>query len=78
MKGQPYTPASIYFDSPRTVRDGEYVVTANGKTAYFVQRVRTSPTVPNRKYLSCLRWPPEDIPADARVHRLHWYRRSKK
>lgn len=77
MRGQPYTPCSLYYDSPRKVAEGDYIQTPTG-TSYFVTAVRPSPTMKHRKNLKCLRWPKDAIPAGAVVHELHWYSRDKR
>ena len=46
--------------------EGEYVVT-HTQRAFWIQRVRESTRIPNRFNLGVLRWPPEEIPADARI-----------
>ncbi|MFV9655900.1 hypothetical protein ACNFCK_13370 [Pseudomonas sp. NY15366] len=70
----PFTPCKLYIDGAQGLGAGDFIVTPAG-SAYLVQRTRPSPSRPNRLYLDCLRWPPEQIPADARCYRLHWYRR---
>lgn len=31
-----------------------------------------------RLCLGCVRWPPDEVPADAKVYRIHWTKRAKK
>ncbi len=73
MKGTAYSECRIFYDSH--VAEGDYILTANGKTAYFVTAVRASPRIRHRKYLRCLRWPPNEIPPGATVRHLRWYKR---
>lgn len=83
-----YTPASIYVDfgcrpGPATrclCVPGCYVVSRGprARAAYLVQTVRESKTVPGRRHLGVLRWPREEVPADACVHGLTWYPRKPK
>lgn len=71
------TEARLYVDGMPTLALGHYIVTANGKTGYFVTRMRPSPTIAGRRYLVVLRTDPAQIPEEATVHRLRWYRRDR-
>lgn len=71
---EPFTPCKLYIDGASDLSAGDYIITSGG-SAYLVQRTRPSPSRPDRLYLDCLRWPPEQIPADAMCYRLNWYRR---
>jgi hypothetical protein len=73
---QPYTPVKLTYDG-RLVAPGEFLRTKGG-SVYLIQSVKPSPSMPGRRYLGCLRWPIEEIPADATVHPLYWYARKKK
>ena len=73
-RGQPYTPCKLYIDGADDLSAGDYILTSGG-SAYLVQGTRPSPSKPERLYLDCLRWPPGDIPEDARCYQLNWYRR---
>lgn len=77
MKKAPYTPVKLYTDGPLGLRPGDYITTSGG-SAYLVQDVRPSPTKPRRRYLSCVRWPIEEVPADARRFAIYWYPRHRK
>lgn len=70
----PFTPCKLYIDGAEGLSAGDYIVTS-GRSAYLVQNTRPSPSKPERLYLDCLRWPVEQIPADARCYQLNWYRR---
>ena len=70
----PFTPCKLYIDGAQGLAADDFIVTPAG-SAYLVQRTRPSPSRPERLYLHCLRWPPEQIPTDARCYALHWYRR---
>lgn len=71
---EPYTPCKLYIDGADGLDVGDYIVTSGG-SAYLVQGVSPSPTREERVYLKCLRWPAEEIPADAKCYQLNWYRR---
>lgn len=73
---QPYTPCKLFYDG-RKLEAGDYLKTPAG-SAYLVQEVRINRNRPYRQQLKCLRWPVAEIPADATVHPLHWYARTKK
>ncbi len=70
----PFTPCRLYIDGAAGLAVGDFIVTSGG-SAYLVQATRQSPTKPQRLYLTCLRWPAEQIPADGRQWQLNWYRR---
>ena len=85
MIRQPYTPAKLYVDFGRYLRAGEcpcspgcYIVSSGqrARAAYLVQTVRESNTVPGRRHLGVLRWPREEVPDGACVHRMTWYPRK--
>jgi hypothetical protein len=73
---QPYTPVKLSYDG-RKVQPGEFLRTPAG-SVYMIQAVTPSPSRPQRRYLSCLRWPADEIPEGATVHPLYWYARTKK
>jgi hypothetical protein len=56
------------------LRAGDYLKTPGG-SAYLVQALRVNRKRPYRRHLDCLRWPIDEIPVDARVHPLFWYKR---
>lgn len=67
------------YDTPRVVEAGDYVVTAKGTSAYLVVKARRMRSrVPDRWALRCIRIHPDDVPGDARVHPLQWYRRDRR
>jgi hypothetical protein len=72
----PYTPVRLFYDG-RVVEPGEFLRTPAG-SVYLIEQVRPSPSRPQRRYLDCLRWPPDKVPEDATVHPLHWYPRKKR
>jgi hypothetical protein len=72
----PYTPVKLFYDG-RQVEVGDYL-RSNGGSLYLIQGVTQSPSRPQRRYLACLRWPPDKVPADATVHPLFWYARKKR
>lgn len=74
---QPYTACRIYVDGFPELQEGDYLRTTGG-SAYLVQALKASPTRPRRRYLTCLRWPVEEIPAGARVFEIRWYPRDKR
>lgn len=71
-----YTPCKLFYDG-RHVEVGEYLKTPAG-SVYLIQSVRQSPSRAYRRNLTCVRWPPDEIPEGATVHPLHWYKRTKK
>lgn len=76
-----YSVVRIYYDvHPEQDLDvGHFLQTqSRHRTTYFVESVRISPTRPERRWLRCLRWPPDQVPADATVWPLVWYPRKKK
>lgn len=73
----PYTECKLYYDGARLVLAGQYLKTPAG-SAYWIQGVRHSKTIPGRVHLKCLRWPVAEIPPEATVHPLHWYARPKR
>jgi hypothetical protein len=75
MRGQPYTPCRLFYDSIRALNVGDYLLTPAG-SAYLITAIRPSPSKPHRKHLECLRWPKAMMPDGARVHTLRWYRRT--
>lgn len=77
MNRAPYTECKLYVDGIPQLEVGQYLRTPGG-SGYFVTAIRQSPSRPQRRNLRCLRWPPKEIPADAVVHELHWYRRTPK
>lgn len=77
IRGQPYSQCRLYYDGLQPIEEGEFLRTPAG-SAYRIQRVTQHRTRPYRKNLVCLRVPVDDIPADAKVHPLHWYKRQKK
>lgn len=75
--GQFFTPTRLYYDSPRRVEPGQFIL-SNGGSVYLVRRVRHSPTIRFRKYLDVLRFDPTQVPTDAVVHVLVWYPRRRR
>lgn len=73
----PYTPCRLYYDGCRDLKAGDYLRTPAG-SAYLVQTIRQNRRRAYRQHLECLRWPAAEIPADSRVHALHWYPRRAK
>ena len=71
---QPYTSCKLYVDGAEGIAVGDFITTSGG-SAYLVQSVRPSPSIPERRYMQCLRWPIAEIPDDARRYQLSWYRR---
>lgn len=76
-KRAPYTPVKLYTDGLAGLRPGDYITTSGG-SAYLVQEVRPSPTKPRRRYLSCIRWPIDEVPVGARRFTIYWYSRNRK
>ena len=74
---EPYTECKLYVDGFPKLKVGDYLRTPGG-SAYLVQRLTPSRVWPQRRNLSCLRWPLEEIPANACVYELHWYKRPKR
>lgn len=73
----PYTQCRLYVDNALGFLEGHYITTRGG-SAYLITAQRLSKTVRFRKHFTCLRWPIEEIPADAKVHEIQWYRRKPK
>lgn len=74
---EPGTPCRLYVDGIAELRPGDFITTSGG-SAYLVQSMRQSPSRPARRYLDCIRWAAGEIPADARVWTIYWYRRPGK
>lgn len=77
MKRQPYTECRIYVDGMPELQVGDYIRTAGG-SAYCVTEMRQNSRRPYRRHLRCLRWPIAEIPDDATVFELRWYKRAKR
>lgn len=77
MMRQPYTECGLFVDGIFALEVGHYLRTAGG-SGYYVSRIRQSRTKPHRRNLRCIRTPVAEIPADATVHELRWYKRTKK
>lgn len=77
MRGEPYTLCRLFYDGFESLMPGQYLKTPAG-SAYRVESVRINSNRAYRQHIECLRWPAEEIPADARVHPLYWYPRKKK
>lgn len=73
----PYTPAKLYIDGVPDLEVGNFLV-SNGGSVYLVQAMRPSPTIRQRRYLDCVRWPAAEVPDDATVYEFYWYRRPRK
>lgn len=74
---QPYTECRIYVDGIPQLEVGHYLRTPGG-SGYLVTELRPNRRRPYRRNLRCVRWPVDEIPADATVFELHWYPRRKK
>lgn len=70
-----YTECRIFYDG--VVNAGDFLK-SNGGSVYLVQSVRQDKKRKRRRHLVCLRWPADEIPADAVVRSLIWYPRKKK
>lgn len=77
MRRPPYTECKLYVDGIPQLQVGQYLRTPGG-SAYCVTEIRPSRARPYRRNLRVLRWPVDDIPADATVYELHWYKRTRK
>lgn len=78
MRTKPaYTECRIYYDGTAAIEIGHYLRTPGG-SGYRIQNIRQDRKRACRRHLTCLRWPVDEIPADAVVHPLHWYPRTKK
>lgn len=79
MRTKPlYTPVKFYTDDAwPDLAPGHYVTTSGG-SAYLVQGVRHSTKRPGRIHWNGVRWPADDIPAGATVHRIVWISRKKR
>jgi hypothetical protein len=69
-----YSPCKLYIDGIFDLVVGDYLRTSGG-SAYLVQAIRQNRKRAFRRHLECVRWPVEEIPGDAVVHELHWYKR---
>jgi hypothetical protein len=76
VKREPFTTVKLFYDG-RTVKVGDYL-RSNGGSVYHIDEVSQSPSRPERRYLKCRRWPPDQVPADGVVHPLFWYERKKR
>lgn len=74
----PYTPVKFYTDDPWPDLEPGHYVTTSGGSAYLVQGVRKSKKLPNRTHWNGVRWPREEIPAGATVHKITWYPRKSR
>jgi hypothetical protein len=77
MQRPPYTECKLYVDGIPSLDVGHYLRTPGG-SGYQVVGIRQSMSRPFRRNLRCLRWPVDEIPVDAVVHDLHWYKRAPK
>lgn len=81
MRSRPmHTPCKLYvdfFDGKDRVKDGHFI-RSNGGSCYLITAVRPHKTRPRRLNLSCLRWPPDELPPDAVVHPMTWYPRKRR
>lgn len=67
----------LYVDGLPALAVGHYLRT-DGGSVYEVIGIRPSPGIKGRRYLRCIRTAPADVPSEARVWTLHWYRRKNK
>jgi hypothetical protein len=67
----------LFYDGMQTIEVGDYLKTPAG-SAYLIQSIRQNRNRAYRRHLQCVRWPADEIPARATVHRLYWYARTKK
>ena len=74
---EPGQPCRLYVDGMPSLEVGHFIVTSAG-SAYWVQRIRQSPSKWFRRYLQCVRVLPSEIPAGAVRHELVWYRRESR
>lgn len=77
MRKAPYTPVKLYTDGLSGLAPGDFITT-NAGSAYLVQEVRQSPSHEQRRYLSCVRSPGDEIPSNARRFESHWYSRNRR
>lgn len=75
MRGEPYTPCRLFYDGMQPIEVGDYLRTPAG-SAYLITEIKPHRTRAYRHNLKCLRWPTSEIPAEATVHPLYWYRRQ--
>jgi hypothetical protein len=66
----------LYYDSPRTVVEGDYLQTSTGRT-YLISDVRRQVrgARAGRWHLKCIVVNADDVAAGAVVHPVRWYRR---
>jgi hypothetical protein len=76
MRREPFTPVKLFYDG-RDVQVGDYL-RSNGGSVYHIDGVSQSPSRPQRRYLKCTRWPPDQVPEGATVHPIVWYPRKAK
>jgi hypothetical protein len=65
------------YDTDEPVQDGEYVVTGTGRS-YLILDARCAERgahAGRRWRLNCLVIEPDDVPVNATVHPISWYRR---
>jgi hypothetical protein len=72
-----YSEVRLYVDGIFALDVGHFLRT-NGGSVYMVQSIRQSPSRRHRRYLRCLRWPVAEVPAEAKVWELTWYRRKRR
>lgn len=78
MRRRPYyTQCKLFCDGIPQLDVGHFLRT-DGGSAYLVQSMRQDRKRPQRRHLVCLRWPVDEIPADAVVHSFYWYPRRKR
>lgn len=78
MRTKPaYSQCKIYVDGCPELEVGDYMFTRGG-SGYRVQSIRQDGKRAQRRHLTCLRWPIDEIPPDARVWEFTWYARKKK
>lgn len=70
----------LFYDGGGTIEPGDFMQ-SHGKrgigSTYMVEKVTRSPTIRHRRYLTCLRWPADQIPDGACRHPIYWYPRKK-
>lgn len=74
---EPGTECRLYVDGLTKLEPGHFITTSE-KTGYLVMAMRPSPTYPARRYLTCVRWPPAEIPEGSTVWAMTWYSRDKR
>lgn len=78
MKKPYYTPVKLNMIGFAKLEPGQYMRQETTGASYLIQEARPSKKTRGKTNLRCLRWPPDEVPADAVVHWFTWNTRKKR